>query len=129
MLTLPAAILLSAALFSVGGFLIPAARRHAVAVLRTTASPTDAASWVYTGPRPGPPGLRPSLPALTRVPGVTCRATRSIMSARNRLGSLAGAHDLFHVDRLSEDGLGAEPGGPSQPERIARPGAEEDARG
>jgi phosphate/sulfate permease len=49
-LTLPAAILLSASLFSVGGFLIPAARLHAVAAFRKTV-PWNASvgSWVSGG--------------------------------------------------------------------------------
>lgn len=47
-LTLPAATVLSASLFTVGGFLIPAARPHAVAVHRTTSPPVVVASGVLT---------------------------------------------------------------------------------
>jgi len=49
-------------------------------------------------------------------------------SARAGFGGLAGPHDLLDVDRLAEDGLGAESGGPCQSDRIARYGAEDDAR-
>jgi phosphate/sulfate permease len=51
-LTLPAAILLSATLFSAGGFLIPAARPETVSTPRETASL----------PHPQPQGTRPDLP-------------------------------------------------------------------
>src|SRR5262245_20700834 len=50
-------------------------------------------------------------------------------SAQAGFGGLAGPHDFFKVDRLAEDGLGPEPGGAGQSDRIARPGAEDDPRG
>jgi phosphate/sulfate permease len=51
-MTLPAATALSAALFSVGGLLIPAARPRAVAVLRTTLIPIDPAQSPPAAIRP-----------------------------------------------------------------------------
>lgn len=60
-LTLPATIMLSATLFVVGGFLIPAARPHAGATLRTSVPPkVGAGTWVIdrtasratSGPKP-----------------------------------------------------------------------------
>jgi phosphate/sulfate permease len=94
--TLPAAIALSATLFSVGGLLIPAARPQAVAARPATAPPTVASlSWVATRAA-ARAAERPSAPAVPR-------GTDRPAADRGRVA----AHPLLQGTRLGRPPAGA----------------------